>query len=221
MSQHLESALNARLIRLPGPVAPLRLLCPESVDALLERVDPDSPGAEERIPYWADLWPSADGMVRWLFSGLAPRRPGSALELGCGLGLVGMAALRLGWRIDLGDRDPDAVALAGRNLAANGLDPRRARLVDWRDPPDARYDSILAADILYEQAFAEPLTHFLSAALAPGGRAYLAEPGRPVAGAALAAFAERFRIRQRSLRARVDGCWRVLRLIELRRPELR
>ncbi len=212
-----NSEIRVQKLRLPAGGGVLNLRRPPSVDALLERMDLDAPGAEDRIPYWAELWPSADAMIRWLLEGGAPVRPGRALEIGCGLGLVGMAALRAGWTIDLTDRDPAAVDLLRANLAANGLDPRRARVMDWDEPPAARYDTILAADILYEKVFAGPLLRFFDRALAPGGRAYLAEPGRPVSEVALNRFREVFGVKLRPLRARVDGRWRALRLVELRR----
>ncbi len=201
---------------LPGPSAPLRLLCPPSVDALLDRLDPDEPGAEERIPYWAEHWPSADALLRWLVAGRGPRRPGKALELGCGLGRLGMAALRMGWDLQLSDRDPEALALLRINLERNGLSPNRALRLDWRESAPERFDTILAADILYEQIFTDQIAAFLKDALNPGGRAFIAEPWRPVAEPAVAAFARSFRMRMIPLRARVGKCWRPVRLLELR-----
>ncbi len=201
---------------LPGPAAPLRLLRPPSVDELLDRLDPDEPGAEERIPYWAEHWPSADALLRWMASGRGPRRPGRALELGSGLGSVGMAALRQGWDIRLSDRDPEALALLRVNLARNGLDPDRALHLDWRSPSHGRFDTIIAADILYERIFVEELERFLIGSLSADGRALIAEPWRPVAEAAVALFARTFRMKIHPLRARVEGRWRPVRLLELR-----
>ena len=42
------------------------------------------------------------------------------LDAGCGSGILAIAAARLGWReIDAFDNDPDAVRIAGENIAAN------------------------------------------------------------------------------------------------------
>ena len=51
---------------------------------------------------------------------------------------------------------------------------------DWRRPPAdlGRFDRILAADVLYEERNAGPVATFLAAHLAPGGEAWLADPGR-------------------------------------------
>ena len=210
--------LRRARLRLPGFPTPVHLHRPPSVDALLERLDPADPDAEQRIPYWAELWPSAVGLAAWLAAGGGPRRPGRALELGCGLGLAGLVALRLGWDLELADRDPEACAVAEANLRLNGLDPRRVRCLDWNDPPPVRYDTVLGADLLYERAFAEPLVRWLDAALNARGRALLVEPGRAVGAACVDALAARFAVSERRLRARVDDRWRPLRLVTLRRP---
>ncbi|MBN2170290.1 MAG: methyltransferase domain-containing protein [Candidatus Krumholzibacteriota bacterium] len=189
-----------RLVRLPGLAAPLRLAVPPSPDALLERMDVDAPGAEERIPYWSELWPSAEGLARFLLAGRGPRRPGRVLEIGCGLGLVGLVALRLGWDATLTDKEPEAVRWARRNLALNHLPPARARILDWRDPPHERWDTILAADVLYERPFGAALAAFFQSALAPGGRALVAEPGRPVGQRSLADLGGSFAVRPQPVR---------------------
>jgi predicted nicotinamide N-methyase len=219
LSPPASPAADARTftLKMPGLAPPLRLWRPPSVDALLERMDVDAPGAEERIPYWAELWPSAEGLARWLLAGRGPRRPGRALEIGCGLGLAGLVALRAGWDLRLGDRDPEAVRWAAANLARNGFSPARAVPVDWNAPPPGRVDTVLAADVLYEAAFAGPLLRFLDAALAPRGLAVIAEPGRPVADAFLGACRREFELSVKPWRSRGGGRWRPLRILTLRR----
>ena len=208
--------LHEERLRLPGLPGTLALIRPPSVDALLDRLDPAAPGAEARIPYWAELWPSSLALAAWLLAGRGPRRPGPSLELGCGLGLVGLVALRLGWDIELADRDPDACVLARMNLARNGLDPRRVRQLDWNEAPPVRYATLLAADILYERAFADPLARFLTAALAADGQAFIAEPGRAVAAPCIERLAVDFELRDLPLRAPAGARRQALRLIALR-----
>src|SRR5438270_10368744 len=60
--------------------------------------------ADEYLPYWADLWPAARMLakviVRELWAEHAARLgPLTALEIGCGLGLPGVAALSVGLRV--------------------------------------------------------------------------------------------------------------------------
>lgn len=120
---------------------------------------------DEYMPYWADLWPGAlmlaDFIAAWppVPAGMAPP---TALELGCGLGLVGLVAAARGWRVIASDYDADAIAFAEYNAALNGLPAPMARLFDWRRTyDDIRVDCILAADVLYETRNLVPIADFL------------------------------------------------------------
>src|SRR4051794_29069406 len=65
----------------------------ESEDLLDERAFE----REELLPYWAELWPSALALARSVaVRSLRGRR---VLELGCGLGLVSIAAALAGARV--------------------------------------------------------------------------------------------------------------------------
>jgi len=76
----------------------VRLLMPANADDLIDEADFDR---DERLPYWADLWPSA----RILAEELAVLRLSGqrVLELGCGLGLVAMGAVLGGARVTATD----------------------------------------------------------------------------------------------------------------------
>jgi ETFB lysine methyltransferase len=195
----------------------LRLSRPGSADDLLEAMDPDDPQAEGLIPYWADPWPSAEGLLRFLSSSRGPRRPGSSLEIGAGLGFLGMGILRLGWDLSLSDFHPESLPWLRRNLVANGFSPKRALQLDWRQKPPGRWKSILASDVLYEKSFAAEIADFLEEALLPGGHAWFAEPGRPIAEDGLRLLTQRFKGRIHFSRSRTDGRWKRINILELRR----
>ncbi|MCP4548262.1 MAG: methyltransferase [bacterium] len=205
-----------RLIRFPGLPAPLRLHTPPSVDVLLDCMDINAPGAEDRIPYWAEIWPSALGLSNWLLTGRMPLRTGSVLEIGAGLGLIGLVTLKLGWDTTITDFDETACRWARRNLVENGFRPTRVHTLDWREPPTARFDTIIAGDILYERVFAESLIDFFAAALRPGGRIIIGEPCRPISDFHLSRFATRFRLRISPWRSPTPDGWRRMRIIELK-----
>ncbi|MEY4608185.1 MAG: hypothetical protein RL625_402 [Gemmatimonadota bacterium] len=139
---------------------------------------------DERLPYWADLWPAAVVLADHLMTerqlmGEAPHHP-RALELGCGIGLVTIAAMRAGYDVVATDYYEDALLFAARNTwRANGREPE-TRMVDWRALPDdlGTFDLILAADVLYERPHAMLISALIARALAPEGRALISDQGR-------------------------------------------
>jgi predicted nicotinamide N-methyase len=173
----------------------LRLLQPEESAAL-----PDAGPVEWApvAPYWSVLWRSGVALARELdrvaLDGLR------VAELGCGLAVPSLAAARGGAAVLATDADPEALALVARNARANGVSIETAT-VDWAEPDDlvghGPFDLVLAADVLYERANVAPLLSLLPR-LAPS--AWLADPGRPAAGAFLEQASRRWRV-ETSVRA--------------------
>ena len=161
------------------PVGPhvFRLLTPADPDALLERLI-ESPAIEQRHfadPYWGKLWPAAVPLAETI---LRFPSPGSCLELGCGSGLAGLAALAAGWEVTFSDYVPLAVDLALENAARNGLQNAKGLVLDWRRPGGERFAMIVASDVTYDAMNFEPLLDTLDRMLAPGGQAWLGDAGR-------------------------------------------
>ena len=144
---------------------PVELLRPRNSDDLISEEDFVR---DDRLPYWADLWPSSRILADYLLqTGRAPdhspgRRPPSLLELGCGLGLVTMAAMRAGYDVLATDYYEDALRFTRANAArALGREPR-TRHVDWRDFPTdlPGFDRVVAADVLYEKTYPPPVGRY-------------------------------------------------------------
>jgi predicted nicotinamide N-methyase len=116
------------------------------------------------------------------------------VELGCGLAVPSIAAARAGASVLATDACPEALALAARNAEANGV-RIETETVDWAAPGAlagrAPFDLVLAADVLYERASVAPLLSLLPR-LAP--EAWLADPGRPAAGAFLERASRRWTV---------------------------
>ncbi|NND04544.1 MAG: methyltransferase [Acidimicrobiia bacterium] len=140
---------------------------------------------DERLPYWAELWPSATALGRILEK--RGRLDGTrAIELGCGMGLTGVVAAMLGADVLFTDFESDALQFAAANHELNLGSPGRTRLVDWRHPPgDLAAPLILGADVVYEQRFVEPFIDTLRTCVEPGGKAFIAEPDRKIASGVL------------------------------------
>lgn len=157
-----------------------RLLRPRDGDALLDEVLAEDDPAEDRLPFWAELWPSGSALAAAVaVLPLAGRR---VLELGCGLGLVSLAAAGAGATVLAADQSPEAVAFTTVNAERNGLPVRTVRCTFAEPGPllaDGPYDLVLAADVLYEPSTVPVLADLLPRLVGPAGEVWLADPGRP------------------------------------------
>jgi predicted nicotinamide N-methyase len=153
----------------------VQLVAPESPDAL---IDVSEFNRDERLPYWAELWPSARALAAELLDAPAPR--GRVLELGCGIALPSLALRWRGADVVASDYYPEALEFATENARRNGIDPAGTLLLDWREPPPdlVPYELVVAADVLYEDRNVDALAELLPRVTAPGGRVLLADPGR-------------------------------------------
>jgi predicted nicotinamide N-methyase len=135
---------------------------------------------DEYLPYWADLWPAARMLAKYLVKQNWPKGL-AALEVGCGLGLPGVVALSLGLRVTFSDCDRTALRIAADNARANGFDDADFELlpVDWRHPPsDRRFPLLLASDLIYELRNVPPLVALIKQMLAPDGVCLLTDQDR-------------------------------------------
>lgn len=155
-----------------------RLWLPAVPDAFLD--DPRVAEAHERdqyMPYWAYLWPASLPLAEAVL-----RRPWPAgtrvVELGAGIGLVGLAALAAGYRVTFTDYDPLAVELSLVNARRHGFTQATGAVVDWRSPPDWSFPVILACELLYEDRNHEPLLNLTRNWLEPSGVAWFGDGGR-------------------------------------------
>jgi predicted nicotinamide N-methyase len=134
--------------------------------------------ADEYMPYWVDLWPAARMLAKIILR--EPLTPGvEALEIGCGLGLPGIAALARGLHVTFSDYDATALRYAAENARANGFTDFTLRQIDWRDPPgDLRVPVVLASDLIYELRNVAPLVDVIKQVLAPGGMCLVTDQDR-------------------------------------------
>src|SRR5262249_26764688 len=107
-------------------------------------------------------------------------QPVRVLEVGCGLGLAGVACLARGLHVTFSDVDETALAFVAANARLNGYpEGFDTRLLDFRCPSDEmKYPVVIGSDLMYEERLVDPLIEFLEAVLAPGGTCLIADPDR-------------------------------------------
>lgn len=181
--------LREETISLPGTAESIRIFLPSDLDKLLDQATEDP---EQNLPYWAELWPSGIALAAAI-----ARKPSlfagkRTVELGCGLGVTAIAAMRAGANLLVTDYAPEALALSALNaIGHTGREPA-AMWINWRLPDDdflataeAKIPVVLAADVLYEARDVEPLLRLVERIVAPNGELWLAEPGRKPAASFL------------------------------------
>ncbi len=189
-SQHIQTLrqkilqqydLESLSLELMGEKFQLRVV--RDMDSLLEKLiakgEDHEDVQDERIPYWADLWHAAIGLAEYVLAS-ADIGPGvEVLELGCGLGLSGIAAGKKGARVLLTDYLSEALELAELLWWENLGTPAHCQRLDWRQiDPALQPDFVLAADVAYEERNFGPLLEAFSHFTQQGAIVLLSEPGR-------------------------------------------
>jgi predicted nicotinamide N-methyase len=152
---------------------------------LIDAIAPSAFAEDERFPYWAEIWTSSLDLACWCLEGSSIQGK-RVLELGCGLGLAGIAAAKAGAFVTFSDYEPDALTFARCNAMKNLPAETFSRNVefvqlDWRALHSLeKFDVIIAADVVYERRNFFPLMNVLITCLAQEGFAVFTEPGRAI-----------------------------------------
>lgn len=152
---------------------------PADLESLWQRMTEKDFTQDERLPYWADLWPASILLGRWLTENISKLKGNRCIDLGCGLGLTSAIASSCGAQVIAVDYEWPAVFSAKRSMGLNGVDFFPVQM-DWRTPAFKPHSVsyVLGSDILYEERFVEPVAQFLEHVLLPDGAAIISEPAR-------------------------------------------
>ena len=133
---------------------------------------------DERLPYWADIWPSARVLADRV--AVMPVNERRFLELGCGSGLVSVAAAMAGFDVTATDYYDEALRFTALNVLVNTGVLIETRSADWRRFPHdmGRFGLVVASDVLYEREHAVLIASVLDRTLTGRATALIADPGR-------------------------------------------
>lgn len=179
-SQPQLRRFELRTLRVPLGKRVLALAVPDARRWLREGTwVPDTVrGAEP--PYWVEIWPASLAVAQLLArkGGLSGCR---VLDLGCGLGVPGIAAASFGAQVTFADREAAALDFAQWNAARVQTGPVESarQQIDWFvDEVQGRFDIVVLADVTYQHLHHAALRRQLARCLEPAGVVVHADPCR-------------------------------------------
>jgi len=174
-----------RLLAAEAPLVPVTLI-PELVaprchnlTRIWEAAESALGGELEHAPFWATAWPGGIALARWILDNRPRLRGRSAVDLGCGSGIAGIAAACAGARVILNEIDPLALSVARLTARANHVSVGLV-LKDLQGPELENFDVILVGDGFYERARAAGLVRMLERCAARGSTVLAADAGRHI-----------------------------------------
>jgi len=180
-----------------------RFFVPKSLDGFLDQED-----LFKDFPLWAKIWEASIVLADHLAAmPVDPER--RFLEIGCGVGVVGIVAAAFGHRITVTEYNSDALNFARANVHANlSADPVAsidvARL-DWNRPRlEGPFDAIVGSEVIYKETDFHAILKLFETCLRPSGEIILAEGVRKTSLEFFKQVSGRFDItaRKRTLRSK-------------------
>ena len=146
---------------------------------LVSKGDEHEDVKDERIPYWADLWPSALGLAQFLVQSRIIKRGITVHEMGCGLGLPGIIAGKFGAEVLFSDYLTEVLGFTEQNWNLNLTAKASFKKMDWRHPDlNTKAEVLLASDVAYEKRSFEFLPKAFKSLVFPCGKILVSEPNR-------------------------------------------
>lgn len=129
-------------------------------------------------PYWAYLWGGGLALARYVLDHPELVVGRCVLDLGCGSGLVGIAAARSGATgVIAADIDRYAIVATRLNAEANGVEVLSV-FGDLTERSPTAADIVLIGDLFYEQELAKRVSTFVDRCLSSSIDVLIGDPGR-------------------------------------------
>jgi 2-polyprenyl-3-methyl-5-hydroxy-6-metoxy-1,4-benzoquinol methylase len=152
---------------------PFTFLRPLNIESFLNEEDP-----LKGFPLWAKIWEAS----YLLADQLAQRKVEAGklyLEIGCGLGVVGIVVSCFGHDVTMTEADRHALQFARANAQINHCTEAEIIELDWNKALlDGRFDCIFASEIVYHEKDFDPLLRLFKTLLKPEGEVILSSEAR-------------------------------------------
>jgi predicted nicotinamide N-methyase len=163
---------------------------PETIDAFI-----DFENIVRGFPLWAKIWEPS-----WILADYVAKTPPSQfnriLEIGSGIGVVGIVAASFGHNVTMTEYDENALQFASANAEINHCPDVKICRLDWHRPDlEDRFDTIIGSEVMFHERDCEPLLNLFRIYLKPNGRIVLASGVRKGAMSIIRRLHEIFDVR--------------------------
>ncbi len=126
------------------------------------------------FPLWAKIWEPS-----WILAEHLAKTPPfqfkKILEIGSGIGVVGIVAASFGHDVTMTEYDENALKFASANAEINHCPEVKICRLDWHQPNlDDRFDTIIGSEVMFHKRDCNPLLNLFRIYLKPNGRVILA-----------------------------------------------
>jgi len=147
-----------------------RLFVPKTIELFLDPED-----LLRDFPLWSKVWEASLVLADHL-AGMAVEPGKRFLEIGCGLGLVGIVASSFGHQVTMTEINPHSLDFARANARSNNLANLEIAELDWDNPNlEGLFDYIVGSEVIYKERDFQSLLRLFKANLRPGGEIILVE----------------------------------------------
>ena len=154
---------------------PFTFLRPLNIERFMNEEDP-----LKGFPLWAKIWEAS----YLLADQLAQRKVEAGkryLEIGCGIGVVGIVVSCFGHEVTMTEGDRHALQFAQANARINHCEEARIVELDWnKDVLEGRFDCIFGSEIVYHERDFDPLLRLFQRLLKPEGEILLSSEARSI-----------------------------------------
>ena len=145
-------------------------LIPKTIDRFINKDN-----LFNEFPLWAKIW-EATSVLSTYMADLPVNPEKRFLEIGAGIGVVGIVAASFGHRVVMSEHNPDALNFARANAVINKCNNLEIKDLDWNKPVcDELFDQIIGSEVVHKKSDIKSLLMLFNKCLKPGGDITLAE----------------------------------------------
>ncbi|MFC1823724.1 methyltransferase [Thermodesulfobacteriota bacterium] len=145
-----------------------QFLVPRSLDKFV-----DSQNIFHKFPLWAKIW-KASLILADHIAVMTVKPKQDFLEIGSGIGLVGIVAASFGHQVTITEYDDHALNFARANALVNHCSNLEVKKLDWNKPGmQKKFDYIIGSEVVYDEGHFQPLMELFVRLLKPEGEVIL------------------------------------------------